>query len=167
MPEKNNESRKPDEDESSSLAVPNFGLQSIFDNFMKPFDELMQPVFPDSLRSFWSQGGGREPVVDFQDRGDHFVLTAELPGFDKDDVEVLIDSNAIELKAKRNSEQEDSGESGVRRQSSYSYFQRRLTLPERIQTEKVVGTMKNGVLEVKLPKREPTSRARSRRVDLK
>ena len=70
------------------------------------FDRFMEPFFPDSMRSFWTEMGGKEPVIDFQDRGDHYMLTAELPGFEKKDVEVKIDSNALELKAERSSDRE-------------------------------------------------------------
>lgn len=167
MTDKNSKSRRPDESDPKALAVPNFGFPSIFEDLMRPFSEFMQPVFPESFGTLWIQAAGKEPSVDLQDRGDHFVLTAELPGFDKSDVEVRIDSNAIELKAQRRSEKEDRLDDATERLSSYASFQRHYTLPEQIREERVVGTMKNGVLEVKLPKAEPSRRDRSRRVDLK
>jgi HSP20 family molecular chaperone IbpA len=52
-------------------------------------------------------------------------------------------------------------------QSSYSYFHKYLTLPEPVLSEKVDGTMKNGVLELKLPKSEPKPVGKTRRVALK
>ena len=51
--------------------------------------------------------------------------------------------------------------------STRSYFHRFLSLPEEVVSEKVAGTMKNGVLELKLPKKEPKARDGSRRVALK
>jgi HSP20 family protein len=160
-------SRRDEESDSTALALPGFGLPSIFEDFMRPFEGFMQPLFPDSMRSFWSEFGGKAPSVDVQDRGDHYMLTAELPGFEKNDVEVRIGSNGLELKGEKKIDKESKGKEGTQMQSSRSYFQRHLTLPEEVVSEKVSGTMKNGVLELKLPKREPKALDRSRKVDLK
>ena len=167
MAEKKNgdKSRKPD-DNSTSLALPGSGFPSIFEEFMRPFDQFMEP-FRDSMRSFWTEMDGKEPIIDFQDRGDHYMLTAELPGFEKKDVEVKIDSNALELEAEKGDDKETKSREGTTTQRSRSNFHRYLTLPEEVLSEKVSGTMKNGVLELKLPKRAPRLTGKSRRVDLK
>ena len=95
------------------------------------------------------------------------MLTAELPGFEKNDVEVKITANGLEMKGEKKADKESESSEGMRTQSSRSYFQRYLTLPEEVASEKASGTMKNGVLELKLPKREPKATDRSRKVDLK
>lgn len=168
MTEKNSKegSRKRDSKETTALALPTLGLPRIFEEYMKPFEELMGPIFPSSMGSLWTTMAGKEPNVDLQDRGDHFLLTAQLPGFDKKDVEVRTSSNVVELKAEKRSEGSKEGKSGKQLERSYSYFQRYFTLPERVRSGSVDGTMKNGVLELKLPKVEPTRRDASRRVHL-
>jgi HSP20 family protein len=160
-------SRKDDERGSTALALPGFGMPSVFEDFMRPFDEYIQSFFPRSFGSFWTEFEGKEPNIDLQDRGNHYVLTAELPGFDKKDVEVKISDNVIELKGEKKSEKETRDKEGNRIQMSSSYIQRYLPLPEEVVSEKVSGTMKNGVLELKLPKKEPKAMDRSRKVDLK
>jgi HSP20 family protein len=134
---------------------------------MRPFDELMKPFFPSSMRSFWSELRERGPSIDLQDRGSHYLLTAELPGFEKKDLEVRVDSNVLELKAEKSTDTETKGKEGSQRQSSRSYFHRYMTLPEEVASEKVTGTMKNGVLELKLPKKALKVADKTRRVDLK
>jgi len=134
---------------------------------MRPFERFMEPFFGNPFGSLWNTPSEKEPVIDVQDRGDHYLMTAELPGFEKKDVEVRIDSNALELKAEKNSQSEANEKEGIRTQSTHSYFHRYMTLPEEVLSEKVNGTMKNGVLELKLPKRAPKLRAKPRRVDLK
>jgi len=161
-----NKSRRP-EDDSTALALPSFGFPNIFEEFMRPFDQIMEPFFPDSMRPFWTEVGGKKPIIDFQDRGDHYVLMAELPGFEKKDVEVKIDSNTLELKAEKSADKETQTKEGTMTQRSRSYFHRYLTLPEEVLSERVSGTMTNGILELKLPKRMPKLSAKSRRVDLK
>jgi HSP20 family protein len=169
MTTKNNKerSRRQEDNDSKALALPSLGIPRLFEEFMRPFDEFMQPLFPSTVRSMWTELQGREPVVDFQDRGDHYILTAELPGFEKNEVEVKVTSNAIELQAEKNSQKERKGKNGTQSTSTRSYFHRYLSLPEDVTSEKVAGTMKNGVLELKLPKAEPKSQEGSRRVALK
>ena len=150
------------------------GLASIFDDFMRPFEDVMKPFdqfiesfFPTSMRSFLSDLNRREPSFDIQDRGDKFIVTAELPGFGKDDVEVRVNSNSLELTAEKKTDDERKEGNGRQKQRSYSYFHRFVTLPATVMTEKVEGTMKNGVLELKLPKKEGKLEEKARRVDLK
>ena len=150
---------------STALAIPSMGFPAgIFENFFKPFDEFMAPLFSNSAGSLRSQFGEKQPTVEFQDRGDHYSLMAELPGFDRKEVEVRIGSNAVELSAEKRSQEKgkDKNTSG----STYSYFRRYMTLPEKVLSEKVDGTMKNGILELKLPKAEQKPKANSRRVHL-
>jgi len=169
MTENNKKSRREEEEDSDStaLALPGFGLPRVFEDFMRPFDEFMQPFFPSSMGSLWSELREREPAIDIQDRGNHYVLTAELPGFEKKDVEVSISSNVLELKGEKTSEKQSKNKEYTQTQSSHSFVHRYMTLPEEVLSEKVSGTMKNGVLELKLPKKEPKALDRSRKVDLK
>lgn len=149
---------------TTELAIPGFSFPSMFGEFMRPFDDIMAPIFSGSTSRLWTELSKKTPTVELQDRGDHFVLTAELPGFEKKDVEVHVNSNVLELKAERRTEEGRKKAEG--RKSSYSYFQRYLTLPERVVSGKVDGTMKNGILELKLPKTEPKPKDTSRRVHL-
>ena len=126
MTDKNTKkSRRQEDSDSTALAIPgfgSFGFPSIFENFMKPFDEFMQPFFNGSMGSFFSEARGREPNIDIQDRGDHYTMTAELPGFEKNEVEVQVTNNALELKAEKRASKEDKSDKGTISQSSYSSF---------------------------------------------
>ena len=92
-------------------------------------------------------------------------MTAELPGFTKDEVQVRVDSNGLELRAEK-TEKKGKGEKGAYQRSSRSYYQY-LSLPDQVVAEKIDGTMKNGILELKLPKRASKLKDNTRRVDLK
>lgn len=161
---KKNEDRSRDTGEDASLALPRLDFPSVFEGFARPFDALMQSLFPNSTEFLWSQPEGRSASFDVQDRGDHYVFTAELPGFEKKDVEVRVASDSLELKAQRQSDTENR-KGGQRLWGSYFY--RRFALPEEVVSEKVRGTIKNGVLELSLPKREAKPKTTTRRVDLK
>jgi HSP20 family protein len=150
----------------SPLAMPDgSGLASFFDGFFQPFDEFMRPFFRSDVGSLFPKVTGyRQPNVDVQDRGDHFSITAELPGFSKEDVEVKVSPNAVELKAKSESGgEEKEGHRGA----VGSYFHTHLSLPERVDVDRVDGTMKNGILELRIPKVAGKRDIGARRVDLK
>lgn len=173
MTEKKNtkeRSQRHDRNQSTALAIPGFNLPGIFEEYMKPFDEFTRSFFPSSMSSLFSEFGGKEPSIDVQDRGDHFLLMIELPGFEKKDVQVRTTSNALELKAEKKTDS-DTKSTGKGKQTvhekSYSYFHRYLTLPEQVRSGAIDGTMKNGVLELKLPKAKPSPKDTSRTVHLK
>jgi HSP20 family protein len=174
MPEKQNKKSQPTtekgarHDETALAPLPSrSGLATdVFDDFFKPFDQFMQPFFPNMRSLFPESASVRQPVLDIQDRGDHFSLTAELPGFTKDDVEVKVSPNGVELKAER-SERQGKEDGGAYQTSSRSYFHQYLSLPEQASVEKVDGSMKNGILELRIPKKAQKHDSKTRRVDLK
>ena len=138
---------------------------SMFDELFRQFDELFQPMSTLSGRlRFPELETIRQPILEVQDRGDHYGLTAELPGFTKDEVEVKVTGNGIELKAAKTEKGDD--EKGFTSGRSRSYYQY-LSLPEDVVAEKIDGTMNNGILELELPKKPSTLRDSWRRVDLK
>jgi HSP20 family protein len=170
QPTKKDSTTAPDETRLATLPS-GFGLAGgAFEDLFKPFDQLMQPFFPNMRALFPEFGSLRQPMVDIQDRGDHFSLTAELPGFTKDDVEVKVGPNGIELKAERSERQDenkDAGNGAHYQRSSRSYFHQYVSLPEQANVEKVDGSMKNGILELRIPKKSQKHNDGTRRVDLK
>lgn len=158
-------SRRDDMSDSTSLAPPSYNMYRDFEDLMQPFDEFIQPLVSTWFGPFWSGPRWKEPNIDVQDRGDHYVLTAQLPGFDKKDIEVRISDNVLELKGEKSEKEVKSD--GSTEVSASSYIQRHMTLPEEVVSERVSGTMKNGILELKLPKRVNRIPDRSKKVDLK
>jgi HSP20 family protein len=168
MADKNEKSQpaKTSQDDRALAVRSNTGLASMFEELFKPFDELFQPFFQSTANSLLSEHGGfSQPILDVQDRGDHFSVTAELPGFTKDEVQVKVDPHGIELRAEKTDKQ-SKGKDGSYERSSRSYYQY-ISLPDQVNADKIDGTMKNGILELKLPKRASKLKDNSRRVDLK
>jgi HSP20 family protein len=152
-------------DASNLAAWSGTGLGSIFEDLFRPFDEFFKPLLQGTNSPMSELRGSRQPILDIQDRGDHYSVTAELPGFTKDEVEVKVDPNGIELRAEKEEKQE-KGEKGAYQRSSRSYYQY-VSLPEEVASGKIDGTMKNGILQLKLPKRASKPKDNARRVDLK
>ena len=91
------------------------------------------------------------PAVNVAKEGDSFVVSAEIPGMNLDDLEIRVEGDTINLKGDRKSEQLGEGVSYHRRERACGSFQRSLTLPARIDADAVKATYSDGVLTVTLP----------------
>jgi HSP20 family protein len=143
------------------------GIDDLFEDFRKNFDSYMSPFVP--MRSFLPRTRGfpvRAPLIDFMDRGDHFLLRAELPGFNKDMVDVEINKDTLVLKAemKREGEEKDTGY--LHRERTYSQAQRIINFPEEVNPDKVKAKMADGILELKIEKKEPAPEEKMRKIKL-
>jgi HSP20 family protein len=120
----------------------------------------------DSLQSevnrlFDSFFGGNEanrrrwvPAMDLVETDDHLVLRADLPGLTKDDVNIEIKDNVLTVSGERKSERTESSKGFHRVERAFGSFSRSLSLPDRVDPDKVSADFEHGVLEVKIPKPE-------------
>jgi len=103
---------------------------------------------------------GEEPVgtwvppVDIYERGDDLVVRAEMPGLNRDDIEVNVQSGTLTLKGERKRDQEYSDENVHRIERQYGSFARSFTLPTEVDASRIKAVYKDGVLEINLPKAE-------------
>jgi HSP20 family protein len=98
-------------------------------------------------------------LVDVEDRGDEYVVRADLPGFDRDDIEVRYDDSTLELAADRTTAETDREEGRfIRRERRASSMRRSVYLPKPVDPEATTATYDAGVLTVTLPRTEPASR---------
>ena len=119
-------------------------LKQIFDRFLNNADS------PDESAVVTSQW---VPRVDIKEEADRFVILADLPGVDPQQVEVLMDKGILSIKGERSSEATEQSERFSRIERRYGSFHRRFALPDTADAEGIVATGHNGVLEVVIPKR--------------
>jgi len=94
------------------------------------------------------------PRVNIKDTKDDVTLTFELPGMEKKDIKVMVKDNVMTVSGERNLKSEDKDDGYVRSEISSGSFSRSFTLPDTVDSEKVSADYKNGMLEVKLIKKE-------------
>jgi len=94
------------------------------------------------------------PPVDIAEDKDRIVLTAELPGFKEDQIEIQMEGGVLTLRGERRFEDEKEGRNFHRVERSYGQFVRSFTLPNNVDREKIKASFQNGLLEIALPKRE-------------
>jgi HSP20 family protein len=94
------------------------------------------------------------PPVDIFETDNHVVIKAELPGFDAKNIEVKLENNVLTLKGERKFEKETKEENYHRVEREYGTFSRSFVMPTAVDAEKVEAEYKDGILNVRLPKRE-------------
>lgn len=93
------------------------------------------------------------PKTNLVDAGEHFEVTAELPGFTKDDVNIKIQGNYLEISGSRKPDAPD-GYSVHRVERGITSFNRSFTLPSEVNADRAEAALKNGLLVLTLPKSE-------------
>lgn len=105
--------------------------------------------------------------TDIRDDGDKYVMEAELPGFEKEDIKLDINGNYLVLSAEHKTESEDKKKDGnyIRRERSYGSYQRSFDVSA-VKTDEISAEYKNGVLTVVLPKKTETA-PETKRLEIK
>jgi len=94
----------------------------------------------------------REPLLDVVDKGKEFLVQAELPGVDKDDIEIDIDDDTLTIKASKKKLVTEEKEGYFYQERGYAGYYRTVPLPTKVNPDKVKAKYNNGVLEIILPK---------------
>lgn len=141
-----------------------------------PFDEMlsMQREFDRLLRRFGAGGGVDEslssvawmPRIDVKTEGDDMVVYAELPGIDRDDIDVSVTGETLTIRGDRKAESEQEGEGWLIRERSYGTFERSLTLPEGVDADAIQADYSDGVLELHIPKAAGALKPKTHRIAL-
>ena len=125
----------------------------------RDMDRMMEAFFDRRMRPWWPWPRGESmefaaPAVDLYEEKNDIVVKAELPGIEKDNIEVNLSNHHLTIKGEKKNEKEIKEENYYRSERSYGTFLRTLELPADVQGEKVKASFKNGILEVRLPKTE-------------
>lgn len=131
-------------------------VNRLFDDVFRGFDSRV-PAFG----RFSSFGGGGWPNVEVSDDEKEIRVTAEVPGLEEKDIEVLLEDGVLTLKGEKRSETEDKDRQFSER--FYGRFERRIPLGYEVEDDKVSADFKNGVLTVALPKTE-RAQAKAKRI---
>jgi HSP20 family protein len=125
-----------------------------FERFRRDFEDILWP----SERFFGRLPTIRElqtemPTVDLEDRGKDFLLTAEIPGFKKEEIEIQVQDDALEIRGNKRASHDEKVKGYVRKERSSEQFYRRIRLPENVKADSSQATLKDGLLELVLPKK--------------
>ena len=132
-------------------------MNRLFDDMFRGFDSRLPATSGTSNR----MPAGNWPGVEVSENDKELRVTAEIPGVDEPDLEVMLEDDVLILRGEKRSETEDKDRQFSERY--YGSFERRIPLGTEIEEDKVGASFKNGVLTVTLPK-SAKAQQRTRRI---
>jgi HSP20 family protein len=138
-------------------------MRRLLDTFRANMEDTLERVFPSQA----SLPALKQPRVDILDLGDALQVVADMPGVRKEDIEINLTPERVEISAESSTETERKEEEYTYRERGYASYRRVLDLPADVLTDKAEASFKNGVLEINLPKKEPTEVEKKTRVQIK
>ena len=136
---------------------PFFGLSDFSKELNRLFDR-------DSTHDSSCTSCNWAPAMDVVEKDDNYVVTMDLPGLRKEEVELTLHNNHLSIKGERKIEHDEKTESVYRSERIRGTFERALKLPTAVNTDNVEATFENGVLMIRLPK---TEEAKARQISIK
>lgn len=122
--------------------VWNTGIDRWFDNFLNSDLRLSDDI------------STVQPVVNVEETENEYLISAELPGMDKKDINISIEDNVLSISGEKKSESKTDEKNYHRFERSYGKFYRSFELPHVVDRENIDASYKNGVLNISLPKAE-------------
>lgn len=104
------------------------------------------------------------PAVDIKETEKEFIIHADIPGVDPDDIDVHMEDGMLTIKGERESETKENREGYKRIERQRGTFYRRFSLPDTANADKISAKSNNGVLEITIPKQE---KAQPRKIQVK
>jgi len=143
------------------MAIDRWNPFKEIDRMSKDMDSLWDQVFPTSRRFLKELPVkalmGRDttpPAIDIIERPDALVVKAELPGVEKDNIDISVQENRLTISGKIEQDKEEKKEDFYYSERSYTSYSRTVEMPCKVNAEKIKAHLKNGVLTVTLPKAE-------------
>ena len=94
------------------------------------------------------------PAVDIREEADRFVLLADIPGVDRNAVEITLDDGVLTISGERSRAESDEGAEHRRRERNHGSFARQFALPDTVDAQHISATVTDGVLEIVIAKAE-------------
>ena len=125
------------------------GPSDIFSDFNELYEGFFRP-----LRWYGSVPGANQPLLDVVEEDKRFLISVEMPGIKKEDIEVALENGVLTIKAEKAEERtEENGGKVIHQERSYGQYLRRFQLGAEIDEANTVASYKDGVLRLELPKK--------------
>jgi len=124
------------------------GYPTLQDRFSRLFEGSFVANGEESALTAWA------PAVDIQETENELVVTADLPGIDEKDLDVRVENNTLTIRGERKQEKKVTEGEYLRVERAYGSFTRSFSLPNTVDTGAIKAEYHDGVLTVRMPKRE-------------
>ncbi len=129
---------------------------------------LVDAFFGDDFLSnfFENPNVGTVPAVNITETKEDFAIELAAPGMEKKDFKVDVHNKVLTISCEKEMKNEVENERIMRREFCYSTFKRSFTLPESVDSEKIMASYKEGILKVNIPKREEAKEKPARQISI-
>ena len=124
---------------------PTRDFESIHNTIQKYFDDFSSLKSPFHTDDF-------SPRIDISEKENHVIVTAEIPGVNKEDLKLTLQDNILTIEGEKKNEIVEKEKKFFREERRFGSFKRAFTLPFEVESEKVNADFNNGVLSIKLDK---------------
>ena len=122
-----------------------------FERFRRDFEDVLFPTYWDRVMSLVPEM--RIPAVDLEDRENDFLLKVEMPGFKKEDIEIEVQDDSLTITGEVGWKYDKKAREYLCKERACKTFYRRVDLPEEIKVDGVTASLKEGILEINIPKK--------------
>ncbi len=121
----------------------------------------------DFMDNFFSERTGiNVPAVNLAENNDEYRIEVAAPGLEKNDFKIDLENDVLTISSEKEVKDEQKDEKFMRCEFNYSKFSRSFTLPESANVEKIKANHKDGILYVRIPKKEETKQKPPKQIDI-
>jgi len=135
-------------------------MEQVFDRMSRQFDEMSHSWETGEAGELWSLGP-HKMAIDVAERDDEYEITVDVPGFDREDIEVRVTDHTLHIDAAREEEELEEDEHYLKQERHRASLHRSVQLPGEIDVEEVEATAKNGILTITVPRAEPLEESKT------
>ena len=164
-------SERRDEEERKAM-MPAKLADNFFESFGREIERMMTRPWSYpmdwKLPSLFEARDTRMALYELADKGDKYELQVEVPGIEKEKIDVKATKHSVEISGKHSEKSEEKGKRYLYSERLFRSFYRNVPLPEEIIPSKVAARVESGILKVDLPKKTPTkTEGEATKVDVK
>lgn len=131
--------------------------------YLPEISDEMNRLFGDFITWPTNQWEGWTPPANFVETEDAYAVEIDVPGYDRDDIEVTLEQGILSIRGERSAEREEQTGTYHLRERSLGRFTRSFSLPRSVDADRLEANLESGVLRVALPK---AAEAKARKIDV-
>lgn len=131
--------------------------QSLLSDFQEELNRLFDVSWPSRSKQLLPEMADWAPAIDIKDEEDRYVIQADVPGVDPNNIEVVMHNDVLTIKGQKEVKSEEKKDNYVKIERARGTFARSFTLPDSADADRIKAKSKNGVLEIIIPKSKKSS----------
>jgi len=142
-------------------------FEDTLEDFRRRFQESIWTPWELAIEPYIVELPVRAAYSDLIDEGKNFLVHVEVPGIPRDKIDVTVTKDNIVISGETGAEKEEKEKNFIVRERSYSSIYKNIAFPEEVIPNKAECKLKDGVLEVIIPKKAPTSEVKKHKIEVK